>query len=436
MAEFNNFFVHLIYRFERRFLGSSSSVSISFPKNSNFLEKKKGEKKNTVCLYTNGHCGRSKQGAGESERCHYKLGKRNVSSAGRRERGKKLQNTKFPGRFWRKKKKKKTKSSEERRMSRAQVGWRDLSQPSIHPSAKPAAASRAAAAGELLPPPRPALPARTAAPPHTQTQPQAHGRAHSRTAAPSHTRTPTPPCARTHTHARRQGRPRGLGRAGARRSPRGSPAWWLRVAVCARPGLPALPAPTSDVTLSRAGDAAAALTRCRGKFPPAFPPPSGALRFGGFIPLPSTQKAGSRRSLLPTLGWGLRCCLPSLPSQLPSFASPSNFPRQPGYMSAGWGKVERLLSQLGESPWAQALPRHLFPAGLRPRLAGCTSSTPQPSPTTCQVSQQGIGADTSPPVSRFHALFPWPSVHFIWDVQRPLIILLMHTHKSSRAAFH
>ena len=228
-------------------------------------------------------------------------------------------------------------------MNRAQMGWRDLSQPSIRqPSEQPP----------------PAPPLRVSCSPYRGRR---YLRARQRTRTRGHTHPPHP-CTLTHTHTHththtqtepvpcRGAPPRAEPGSGSA-VPAGIPAVCgcvcacacVCVCVCARvracgvcPGLPALPARTSDVTRSRAGDAgaAAAPTRCRGKFPPVSPRPRGASRFGDSSPLPSSPpgtKPHPDAACSPRWGSGLCFCLPPLPlpSHLPSLPSSLNFPRQP-----------------------------------------------------------------------------------------------------------
>lgn len=235
MTEFKNFFIHLFYRFKRRFLGLSSSVSISFPKNSNFLEK---EAKNTVCQYTNGHCNRSKK-AGNGGIWEVSLqtwqAKRILSRKereGKKKKGCKIQNSQ--GDFEEGKK-----SKAQRKDVWTEHKWDGGIFPS-HPSvSKVSSRLPRRRCGEAALPPAP--PARTAAHPRC-----------------GHTHGHAPPPVHTHTE---------LGS-----TPAGIPACVaLRGGV--RPGLPPLPARASVVTLSSAGDAgtAAAPTRCRGQSPPTLP---------------------------------------------------------------------------------------------------------------------------------------------------------------------
>lgn len=174
MTEFKNFFIHLFYRFKRRFLGLSSSVSISFPKNSNFLEK---EAKNTVCQYTNGHCNRSKK-AGSGGIWEVSLqtwqAKRILSRKEREEKKKRLQNTKFPVRLWRRKKK----SKAQRKDVWTEHKWDGGIFPS-HPSvSKVSSRLPRRRCGEAALPPTP--PARTAAHPRC-------GHTHGHAPPPVHT---------------------------------------------------------------------------------------------------------------------------------------------------------------------------------------------------------------------------------------------------------
>lgn len=202
-------------------------------------------------------------------------------------------------------------------MSRAQVGWRDLSQPSIRqqsqqpPPAPPLRVSRG-------PAPRPALPARRAAPPHTAPGTRPHG------SSPAHTDTHTPHTpprahALTPTHGAGAA-PAGWGSA----APAGIPGVVAPCGGVCPPGPARPPGPRvrCDAQRSRGCWSSRSPYTLPRKVSPGFPPALRGSKVWGFFfpPVPSTHKAGFRRSLLPTLGWRLRCCLPSLSLQLPEIS--------------------------------------------------------------------------------------------------------------------
>lgn len=201
-------------------------------------------------------------------------------------------------------------------------------------------------------------------------------------------RSPRPVPARTRRHARPGRAPRAL-----RGSPR--PCAWLCVWVCPRPArhrdaqLRPPEQPQRKVVPAHPGLRGVGCRRWR----------SGSL--GWFFPSP--QKARCGYSLFTSLCF----CNPlSLPPRCPRPRTP-HFPRGPSAWGAG-------------GQWARALPGPAVPP-----LSGCSSTPPTP------PVGAALASHPAPSLS-----FPRPVTHFIWDFQRPLIILLMYVRKPSRAAFH
>lgn len=289
---------------------------------------------------------------GESERCHYKLGKRNVSSAGRRERGKKKKAAKYkiPRETLKKEKKAKHRGKTSEQSTNGMAG----SFPAIHPSAKWAAASPAAAAVKPL-------------------CHQRHLRARPRTRA-ADTRTDTRPHPCTPTQS--WGAP-----------PRGSRRVWLCGGGAPGPAPPPGPRVSSDAQLSRG---------CwNSRSPNPLPrtvspdPPSRALRFGDFSPPPPSSSARIQRRVksIPHVASASHLSLCNLPPPSQATQIPQGSPaarrlgkeKDRGCSLSAW--------KARESPYVQALPRHLFPAGLL--ALGPWVHVPYPPahhPATCQVS--------------------------------------------------